>query len=1231
MPIQSGDIKFVKSQVMADVPEGGGAPTSTVIVDGSSNAILPDVTEVDRAGGKFKNRKVFLVAQTDDAATVMDANIIIERPPNDPNVSILLMTTGDVFDRRASTMSRVQAYFAPGTMYGGYLFGNHLAGQSTIAIAQRVGSEVPILGQTLLLRRLEGQPEEVEQFIRVRTVTSAVREFTGSDGQIFKLLIVTAGIEAPLDYDFPGFDPDKQDPTIAAQAARTTVRETIVADAARFYGAAALTEAASINDYSVQCTSIFSELVPSAQVESPIADARTNQLTAGYVPAGGAVTMELSLAFSPTQSLYVGGAALPGSVTIVRDGITLTDTGGRLYNGSNQVGLYDYANGIASLLTDVFGGGFGTHTVTYTPAAVPDAVTQSLGVAVTAESRSMTQVLTLPTKPTRTSLNVAYAVSGRWYVLREDGKGVLRGSDASMGIGQINYSTNTVAMTFGALPDLGMVIYQWVEETTSTPYAAADLANGGHAYVPINTSGLISDEAGAAALERDSVLLEWMVGTTHYTAQDDGFGRLTGDATGLVDYTRGQIRFSPNILPPKDTVLLLSGNQMVLDARPSVVWANMSGYYTVTIAETITPGTVSGRVQFFAPHTFLDPALVIGKRYLEASGLLDSGLSGAYADDGEGNLVMTLIPGNPITVGTVNYLTGTLVVQKSALGLSQSLLASIALTGKIPVIRRYALPGSGAAAGMMGYLGGYALGTGYVFDGLLEDIAPSSSVRFSGAIAGSLPPVSIVLSQLNVKAEVGASYELRNAMFRLGGKLHTQRLDGQVVTDISPETGVGTQVGTAVPGLGSITLTQWVPGDTSAVADWRGAQVAPAEGPSSPYAAASVVFRTAAIPLRPSSVSVSGSLLDGTAFSVTVDANGKINGTRVKGRVGLNTGVVELYAVNPANVEPSAPSVDLSFLGIAGVSVLPIDLLRTATLRYNAVAYSFVPLDANIIGIDPVRLPSDGRVPIFRPGMFGVVGHTATIGPATLTNGQILDCGRTRLSRARLIDANKHTIHSGYTVDLESGLVSINDASDFDQPVTLEHRIEDMGQIRDVQISGMVTFTRPLSHDYPEGAFLSSALYLGDLYARVSVVFSQATWVDSQWSDSLQGDASVAKYDDVLSPIVVTNRGALTERWIILFTNSSGAFRVIGEHVGIIATGTVNEDCQPINPAAGVPYFVLPALGWGTISPSAGNLLRFNTVGATSPVNVLQTIQAGPEAGLDYEFRLLARFDIDRP
>ena len=66
MPILNGDIKLVASQVMNDVAEGGGAPTSIVITDGASNAIFPDISELDRAGGRVNLRKLHVTVQTDE-------------------------------------------------------------------------------------------------------------------------------------------------------------------------------------------------------------------------------------------------------------------------------------------------------------------------------------------------------------------------------------------------------------------------------------------------------------------------------------------------------------------------------------------------------------------------------------------------------------------------------------------------------------------------------------------------------------------------------------------------------------------------------------------------------------------------------------------------------------------------------------------------------------------------------------------------------------------------------------------------------------------------------------------------------------------------------------------------------------------------------------------------------------------------------------------------------------
>ena len=66
------------------------------------------------------------------------------------------------------------------------------------------------------------------------------------------------------------------------------------------------------------------------------------------------------------------------------------------------------------------------------------------------------------------------------------------------------------------------------------------------------------------------------------------------------------------------------------------------------------------------------------------------------------------------------------------------------------------------------------------------------------------------------------------------------------------------------------------------------------------------------------------------------------------------------------------------------------------------------------------------------------------------------------------------------------------------------------------------------------------------------------------------------------------------------------------------------------SPATGVPYFHLPALGWGN-GWATGNVLRFNTIGAQFPVWVVRTVQQGPESVPDDNFTLLIRGDVDTP
>ncbi len=1220
MTILSADVRLVKSAVMADVSEGGGAPTGSEIADGVSNAIFPDISELDRAGGRVSLRKVFVSVASADTDGYYGANVIVAEPPQDPRVAVTLFTNGATFDTRAMAQSRVEAYLNRGPAWGGFLYENHIAGQRVVQLFQRPGDPAPNVGQTLVLTQSEGGAGEVVQYIRATRVSSVTRTFfDAADGRDYQAAIVTVEMSDALRTDFTG-SPASRTFTRANNAA--TVRDTVVADAGTYVGCAPLTAAASLGDFSVNARSIYTQLVPSAQTETPLADVGITQSALGYNPASNRVhVLTLGASFTPLQKMFVGGGILPGSLSVGAGAITLADRSGRLFNGTTEVGQVDYEGGVLSLSTDVFGHYWANYTVSYQPAVATRIVASSIGEYVTPESRSLSKVFTLPEVPAPMSLSVSYPVNGRWYVLRDDGTGALRGTDSSYGAGAVNRTTGTVTVTFGALPDVGgAIIYQWLPGGAALAYPPSEVTTGARAGHEI--------ELGHQGVIQESVAVTWSAGGAPYTATFNADGSVTGQATGFLIGSR--LYIAPARLVPKGTVFTVSFHYVETAEVQPQTKSLAGGSYAVSDTGSAWRLTVPGVSE-------------INSGALKLQVLVPRFLRNLVAQDWElSTLEVTLSSGevwsageNSITSGGATWVPGEKIGSYSGdhIDLSKTFLRKMYLwsyadkpvDSSDPNRTVYSTSGqqvsfhatiSTLVNGQLSVLEGYVRHGGSVTTATLsaskEYTADTLTLRVS-THGGELAGVRFKLGTV----EVGDFYA-NNKLYRRAGERYNNGL---------------VEVGTIAPLTGEIRINDWRWWQSPEVSDWAASILPPVSASVPPYQSSFVAFRTATAPVRPTSMAVSGKLADGTLFSVTADAQGKFNHARVKGRINYDAGVAELYFVRAtAPVDPALAGtepgvIDLRFLGLAGVTGAYIDHAYTATLKYNAVSYTYLPLDAGLLGIDPVRLPSDGRVPIFRPGGFAVVGHTGAV-TGTVSAGQTVNCGRVRLSRVRVLGAGGAVIHSGYTADLDAGTVTFTDVAGYHQPVTVEHRIEDMAIVSDAQISGLITFTRPLTHDYPVGSHVSSALVAGDLFARVNAVYDQATW-SGAWSDVASADASAATYNTAQYPIGVTNLGAVTERWALHFTSTT-TYRIIGEHVGVIGTGSVDAVCEPINPATGAPYFTVLAAGWG-MGWGPGAVLRFNTVGALFPVWVVRTIQQGPQTVDQDSFTLLVRGDVDRP
>jgi len=469
-----------------------------------------------------------------------------------------------------------------------------------------------------------------------------------------------------------------------------------------------------------------------------------------------------------------------------------------------------------------------------------------------------------------------------------------------------------------------------------------------------------------------------------------------------------------------------------------------------------------------------------------------------------------------------------------------------------------------------------------------------------------LTPVVVDLNPMRIDTVVPGSVR-----FEFRGRTYVDR-GGSLYYGIDPDTGAGTYAGSLDYTTGRARVTAWAAGAANGIIVRSLLTRLQAPGIDS------IAFRAPGSPLRPGSFTLRATTVRGVQLNASADINGTITGTNVTGVIDWQSGAayVRFGALVDAAGNESEPWFDAGLVS-AGKIWRPM-LVLPETVFFGTVVYRSIPLNPVTLGLDPVRLPSDGRVLAFRPGQTALVHHTAVASIASPTPGQQVDLGRTNLSRVEVRDANNTPVDSiWYVIDHAGGKVTFANPLNlgaYTLPIRIRHRIEDRVLVADAQITGEIAVNRALTHAYPAGSFISTCLILGeangsqDLQARVQNVFDQYTWT-AEFSDARIGAGTDAQYNDLQYPIEVNNSDAITERWAVHFTSAT-QFELIGETVGIIATGSTTEDLAPLNPRTGRPYVRLRWQGWGG-GWSAGNVLRFNTIGGLAPVWFIRTTLAG--------------------
>jgi hypothetical protein len=79
MPIETNNLVLYKSERLTDTSDGGGKYSGQVVIDGESNNLFPDVSELDRTMGRVSLRKIYAAVNNNDTESLMGSTVFISK------------------------------------------------------------------------------------------------------------------------------------------------------------------------------------------------------------------------------------------------------------------------------------------------------------------------------------------------------------------------------------------------------------------------------------------------------------------------------------------------------------------------------------------------------------------------------------------------------------------------------------------------------------------------------------------------------------------------------------------------------------------------------------------------------------------------------------------------------------------------------------------------------------------------------------------------------------------------------------------------------------------------------------------------------------------------------------------------------------------------------------------------------------------------------------------------
>jgi len=133
---------------------------------------------------------------------------------------------------------------------------------------------------------------------------------------------------------------------------------------------------------------------------------------------------------------------------------------------------------------------------------------------------------------------------------------------------------------------------------------------------------------------------------------------------------------------------------------------------------------------------------------------------------------------------------------------------------------------------------------------------------------------------------------------------------------------------------------------------------------------------------------------------------------------------------------------------------------------------------------------------------------------------------------------------------------------------------------------------------------LANDYLAAETYVGVCIELGDIEPVSENWAEV----SAAGTYDEATYPLVLDNRGTVTDTITITFTNATN-FGCTGANEGSLGSGSTGVDFAPINPNTGQPYFTLDKDGWGG-SWVLGDTVSFDIISAGAGVWLKEIVPA---------------------